>query len=117
MLMNKRYLLIALSSILTLALLYLSAVNAQMVAFSAFGRSTEIPLGLITVVSFVAGGLTLLPAVRSKAKEIKSEKIQTKWVEEDAKLTKEIASDREKQLEAKIVTLEAALKQALKKKS
>lgn len=37
------------------------------------------------------------------------------WQTQDAKLLKEIQSDKERLLEAKIATLEAALKQALKK--
>ncbi len=37
------------------------------------------------------------------------------WQAQDAKLLKEIQSDKEKQLQAKIATLEVALKQALKK--
>lgn len=47
----------------------------------------------------------------------KSEQIQTQWQNQDAKLVAEIKSDREKQLEAKIATLETALKSALQKKS
>jgi hypothetical protein len=37
------------------------------------------------------------------------------WQTQDAKLVAEIKSDREKQLEAKIATLETALKSSLKK--
>lgn len=37
------------------------------------------------------------------------------WQGQDAKLLKEIQTDKEKLLEAKIATLEAALKQALRK--
>ena len=37
------------------------------------------------------------------------------WQKQDAKLVAEVQSDKEKQLEAKIATLEAALQRALKK--
>ena len=44
-----------------------------------------------------------------------NEKRLEKWQNQDAKLLVEVQSDKEKQLEAKIATLEAALKRALKK--
>src|SRR5215475_12403711 len=43
------------------------------------------------------------------------EKRLNAWQAQDAKLISEIKSDREKQLEAKIATLETALKASLKK--
>ncbi len=43
--------------------------------------------------------------------------IQGQWQDQDAKLAANLTSDREKQLEAKIATLEAALEKALKKPS
>jgi hypothetical protein len=51
-----------------------------------------------------------------RSKELKSEAKLLQWQAQDAKLAVEIQSDKEKQLEAKIATLEAALNSALKKK-
>lgn len=88
------------------------AINLQL-----FGTSLAASPGVILLVSYLAGaligGASIVPFVSRGQKE-NVEKLKV-WQEQDAKLALEVQSDREKQLEAKIATLESALKQALKK--
>lgn len=114
--MKKRHALIALSCLLSLAIIYVGVINWQTVTLQLAGSSLAAPMGLSIILSFILGLLAALPQMQSRVKEIKSEQIQIEWQNQDAKLQREITSDKEKQLEAKIETLEAALKQALKKK-
>ena len=69
---------------------------------------TEACLGFAAGVSFKA----VLATSGSTLQEARL----AEWDRQDAKLKAEVRSDREKQLEAKIATLESALKAALKKK-
>jgi hypothetical protein len=64
-------------------------------------------------IGFVIGGGWLRMLVANK--ERASSKALTKWEAEDQKLLTQVQTDREKQLEAKIATLETALQKALKK--
>lgn len=56
-----------------------------------------------------------MPALLTRAKDAKSEQIQVNWQQQDEKLKDELTNDKIKLLEAKIQTLDAALKQSLKK--
>lgn len=73
--------------------------------------------GLLVLFSYIIGAMvgttSLLPYVKGRQEENVAK--LKEWQEQDAKLALEVQSDKEKQLEAKIATLEAALKQALKK--
>lgn len=52
----------------------------------------------------------------NRVKEAKSGQLQVTWQQQDEKLKEELTNDKIKLLEAKIQTLDAALKQSLKKK-
>jgi hypothetical protein len=98
--------------------LIISAQNWQAVPLSLVGSAVNIPLGALPLVGIAAGAMLVSGAWLSrKAKVETSKAIQTEWQAQDAKLVASVKSDREKQLEAKIATLESALKQALKKGS
>lgn len=78
-----------------------------------FTNPTLLPAVIGFAVGFVVGGgwLRMLLSTKEKA----STKALTKWEAEDQKLLTQVQTDREKQLEAKIATLETALQKALKK--
>lgn len=92
--------------------------NSQQPAeLNCFGMSFSMSAGLIAVLSYVSGvligGVSIVPFLSDKQHNNVA-KLKA-WQDQDAKLAVEVQSDKEKQLEAKIATLEAALKQALKK--
>lgn len=77
--------------------------------------NSSLPAGVCLLLSWI-GGLGLTAAWRQLTlPKAKSEVALSDWQKQDAKLAAEIKSDREKQLEAKIATLEVALNKALKK--
>lgn len=92
--------------------------NTQSVDFQFMTFSVQLPSSVLYILQFVLGAVAAERAIffLNRKKQVKSGKIQVEWQKQDEKLIKEITSDKEKQLEAKIATLEAALKQALKKK-
>lgn len=105
--------LLALGAVLVISL---SVMNMTPVAFSMFGATTYLPDGLLLGGGFLAGVLLTLPLYWSRVKtDQASVKTLSKWETEDQKLLHQVQTDREKQLEAKIATLEAALQRALKK--
>lgn len=73
--------------------------------------------GYLVLISYVCGSMlgivSMIPFLSGKQKENVAK--LKEWQVQDAKLANELQSDKEKQLEAKIATLEAALKQALGK--
>lgn len=73
--------------------------------------------GLILFISYVIGVFfgagSVVPFLGSQQADGVAK--LKEWKEQDAKLAIEVQSDKEKQLEAKIATLETALKQALGK--
>jgi uncharacterized integral membrane protein len=95
----------------------LTAVNLAMVPFNLLVTTASIPVGAVVFGSFVIGGLlsAFYFASNANRKSAASAKALTKWDAEDQKLLTQVQSDREKQLEAKIATLESALQRALKK--
>lgn len=115
-----RNLYLAISIIILIAAIVVSAQNTNAVALTLMGVQVNLALGLVSFAGFIAGGLAVgaiagsLMSVK-KAKDAVSDKNQLEWQRQDAKLELEKQSDKEKQLEAKIVTLEAALKAALDK--
>ena len=92
-------------------------MNTAAVAINFFGAAVSLPLGAITFVTYLIG-LSAIAASQGtlKIKEKISEEKQLEWQKQDDKLGKEVLNDRIKQLDAKILTLEAALKSALDKK-
>lgn len=87
-----------------------TALNIASVSFQAHTGTVLIALYLIGA---TIGILSVLPFIAGTRKTDVA-KLKD-WQKQDAKLLKEVQSDKEKQLEAKIATLEVALKQALKK--
>lgn len=94
----------------------LLTVNVTPIPFSLFGAIAYVPQGLLLVSGYVLGvALTLSVFWARVQTEQKSVKALSKWEGEDQKLLQQVQSDKEKQLEAKIATLESALQRALKK--
>jgi hypothetical protein len=78
-----------------------------------FTNPSLLPAVIGFAIGFVIGGGWLRMLVANK--ERAGTKALTKWEAEDQKLLTQVQTDREKQLEAKIATLESALQKALKK--
>jgi len=103
----------AVTTVFTIALI---VCNWHETSLNLCGLSTGMSLALGFVFAWimgVAGGLALVAANDKSA--LNQEK-KLAWEAQDAKLMASVASDKEKQLEAKITTLEAALKTALKRR-
>lgn len=87
------------------------------VPFEFAGQMLNGSPGLLILMSYVAGAIfgaaSIVPFIGGK--QVENVAKLKEWQEQDAKLKVEVQSDKEKQLEAKIATLEAALKQALGK--
>lgn len=99
--------------------LYVACANfSTPLALVGFGAPMTLPTGAAMLLELVCGVGTVagLWAIQ-KRRVVKSEQELVKWSNQDAKLMTEIASDQVKLLEAKIATLEVALKSALKKKA
>lgn len=111
-----RYALLALSIMLTLAFLVAGILNGQPVQLNLVNWQGEIALMVLIFGSLGAGALLGVSITQLKVGKVSQEKKKLEWDAQDAKLAASVKSDREKQLEAKINTLEAALKTALKNK-
>jgi uncharacterized integral membrane protein len=108
--------LIAVTALIALAFLVLLALNNwQPFTWQLFGYVYPLPAGLIIIVSLVIGFFAGVSDYLSLNKSGKQDQIKNEWQAQDAKLVASITSDREKQLEAKISTLETALDKALRK--
>ncbi|MBY0358957.1 MAG: hypothetical protein K2W82_13215 [Candidatus Obscuribacterales bacterium] len=87
-------------------------LNLQIASFNTSASAASALIGSYIIGSLV-GVAAMYMFISGKAdKDIAKLK---DWQKQDQKLLKEVQSDKEKQLEAKIATLETALKQALKK--
>ena len=98
--------------------LFLILPNWQITNLSAFANTFQIPLAAINLVCLASGcivGFSLNFAL-SRGKVSNQRKLE-EWQAQDAKLAASLVSDKEKQLEAKIATLETALKNALKRQT
>jgi uncharacterized integral membrane protein len=113
--MFARYALSVVFMIVSLALLAVAITNGNPIQLSLFGSNTTCPEGMLLASGLIVGWLGGVSVSRIFTKKVASQKRKLEWVAQDAKLAAEVRSDREKQLEAKINTLEAALKSALKK--
>ncbi len=106
--------LLGVTSILVFAL---SALNGGAVTFSLFGASLSVSEGVLLGISYVLGVIGTLPLFYARvASKAASEQKLVEWQQQDNKLAQQVQSDKEKQLEAKIATLEAALQKALQRK-
>lgn len=111
-----RYALLALSIMLVLAITMAGIMNGQPIKLSMINWQGEIELMILIAVSLLSGALLGTSIAQLKIGKVSQEKKKLEWDAQDAKLAASVKSDREKQLEAKINTLEAALKTALKNK-
>jgi hypothetical protein len=80
-----------------------------------FDYRFSVSFGFILIVSLVAGSFAGISDYMALNRGARGNQIQERWQAQDVKLAASLTSDREKQLEAKISTLEAALEKALKK--
>jgi uncharacterized integral membrane protein len=102
----------------TLIVLALAFTNGNMATVSLFGTGITVPQGAVLGGAYVLGMLLTLPLLFSRiATEAASSQRLTEWQQQDNKLALQVQSDREKQLEAKVATLETALQKALQRKS
>jgi len=97
--------------------LFFYANAHQTILFSFLGLELTTSPGYLVLITYVCGAMlgatSMTPFLTHKNKENVA-KLQ-EWKNQDAKLAVEVQSDKEKQLEAKIATLEAALNKALGK--
>jgi uncharacterized integral membrane protein len=97
-----------------LAAVYVAATNMAVVSLQGFGGPVALPFGGVVIGAYACGMLTIGSLWRSfGAREKRGEQKMVEWEKQDAKLMQEIATDREKLLEAKVATLETALSKAL----
>lgn len=89
----------------------------QTVVFDFNGVDMASTPGFLIVIAYVVGAVigscSVVPFIGARQEENVAK--LKEWQNQDAKLAVEVQSDKEKQLEQKIATLEAALKQALRK--
>lgn len=91
--------------------------NGQAILFHWYGLTLPTNVGTLSMMFFAIGTLMgLLWSLGTGAANTEQNIAKLKeWQQQDNKLAIEVQKDKEKQLEAKIATLEAALKQALNK--
>jgi hypothetical protein len=113
---KTKFTIINLAGLLVALILYIN-MSHQPFSFQLFGVDLAFAPGVLLVISYVAGALigagSVVPFIGHG--QVENVAKLKEWQQQDAKLALEVQSDREKQLEAKIATLESALKQALKK--
>lgn len=101
----------ALSSIFTLVVAF---TNTSPVKISLLGSGLDLAPGFLALGTFVLGAVSVLSfALVRQGKKMASDKIVGEWEKQDQKLQNEVQSDKVRLLEAKIETLETALKSAL----
>lgn len=100
-----------LSSVITLAIAF---SNTTPVKISIFGSGLDLAPGFLALGTFALGVVSVLSfALVRQGKKMASNKIVGEWEKQDQKLQNEVQSDKVRLLEAKIETLETALKSAL----
>ena len=104
-----------LSATLIAIAIVLIAQNQNNTGFIVFAKTFDISLAIITFAFLLAGFVCGFLFFVSYNKAALNEERKLEWQAQDAKLSASVVSDNEKLLEAKIATLEAALKSALKK--
>jgi uncharacterized integral membrane protein len=113
--MIVRYAVLAMWALLAALFIHLAIANPQAATLAIFGSQFQTPLSLIILAAPALGVLAAVSTELVRAPKVESDRRKLEWAAQDAKLMAEVKSDREKQLEAKIATLETALKQALSK--
>jgi len=111
---KRRFILINLVG-LAGALFFYFTLGKQPINIPLFGVEFPSTPSLMVFITYVCGAIigagSVVPFVESQQKDSVAK--LREWKDQDAKLALEVQSDKEKQLEAKIATLESALKQAL----
>ncbi|HEY9792315.1 MAG TPA: hypothetical protein V6D22_18070 [Candidatus Obscuribacterales bacterium] len=94
----------------------LGVINGTPEPVNLFGAQMSLPEGAVIIGGYIFGVLCTfgMLAGRYSAKAASNQTLQ-EWEAQDQKMLGQVQSDREKQLEAKIATLEAALQKALKR--
>ncbi len=88
--------------------------NTQPIKISILGSALDLAPGYLALGTFALGIVSVLSfALVRQGKKMASNKIEGEWEKQDAKLLNEVQTDKVKLLEAKIDTLETALKSAL----
>lgn len=106
-------LLIAVSMVITGTL---TIMNGAPVTANLFGSQVSMTLGTGMLVAYLVAAVAFGGAAfLLKQDKVVQDKTLATWEAQDQKLLQSVQTDREKQLEAKIETLESALKQALKR--
>jgi hypothetical protein len=96
--------------------LVVAVLNPAVLSLNLPGIVVALPAGAALFIAWALGAAGALTVVWSAAAHQQTQdKHLTAWAAQDAKLSASLQSDREKQLEAKIATLEAALQRVLKK--
>lgn len=112
--MNKAILPIIVCVLTTAFTLAVAFSNTQPIKISILGSGIDLAPGYLALGTFALGVVSVLSfALVRQGKKIASDKIVGEWEKQDAKLQNEVQSDKVKLLEAKIDTLETALKSAL----
>jgi hypothetical protein len=113
---KTKFTLINLAGFFVVLLLFVN-LSPQGLSLKLAGMEISTSIGFFLLISYLVGALigsaSLVPFL--KGRQVENVAKLKEWQEQDARLAVEVQSDREKQLEAKIATLETALKQALKK--
>lgn len=116
--MSRRVIFFVVNIAVLATVAYLFLPNTEPVVLNIMGSALHCTGGALLfgtyALGFVICFLSGLPMLGNYSQAANIAKLK-EWQGQDAKLLKEIQSDKEKQLEAKIATLEAALKQALKR--
>jgi hypothetical protein len=91
-------------------------MNGAPVQANLFGAQLSMTMGTGMLVAYLLACLAFGGAAcLLKREKVVQDKTLAEWNTQDQKLMQSVQTDREKQLEAKIETLESALKQALKR--
>jgi uncharacterized integral membrane protein len=100
----------------TIVVVIIGLMNGATAALSLFGAQLTVPSGALLVGGYLSGvACTFALLANRYGSASKSNQRLVEWQAQDEKLLGQVQTDREKQLEAKIATLEAALQRALKK--
>jgi uncharacterized integral membrane protein len=102
----------------TIFVFIVGLLNWVTAPFNLLGLSLNLPLGVLLIAGYILGFICTFGLLISQATaRTASTQRLAQWQLQDEKLLTQVQSDREKQLEAKIQTLETALQRALDKRS
>jgi uncharacterized protein YgfB (UPF0149 family) len=110
------YIVLIAGALLSVLCLYVGLSNSnQTVSLHLFNNGITISAAAALLGGWVSGLISGTALRQLKSSKAQNDEKRKEWQVQDVKLMAEIKSDREKQLEAKIATLETALNKALKK--